>query len=132
MLFDFLFIYTDWRINNYHMELLDFRTWLAESGRAIVKIGDLDLNRRYKGTRYEYELFPRFKRLQVRIKELDKKPDIDTWFTQMQNSDAEFYSMVQTGALGQPDVRDLWRDLTGQRSSRMRKYNLAEGIDDEP
>lgn len=45
----------------------------------------------------------------------------------MQNSDNEFYTMVQTGALGQPDVRDLWRDLTGQRSARMQKYNLSQG-----
>ena len=72
-----------------------------------------------------YWLFPRFRRLQIRINQLEKSPNLRDWFAMMQNSDAEFYSMVQTGALGQPDVRELWRDLTGQRSSRMHKYNLA-------
>ena len=43
----------------------------------------------------------------------------------MQNSDAEFYTLVQTGALGQPDVRELFRDLTRRRASKMQKYNLS-------
>jgi hypothetical protein len=114
------------RINNITMKVLTFNKWVVnENTRALKELGALDINRRYKGTRYEYELFPRFRRLQIRINQLEKSPNLRDWFAMMQNSDAEFYSMVQTGALGQPDVRELWRDLTGQRSSRMHKYNLA-------
>lgn len=109
------------------MEVLTFNQWISESSRPLRNLSDLDMNRRYKGTRYEYELFPRFRRLIPRISELSKKPDLNSWFVMMQNSDNEFYTMVQTGALGQPDVRDLWRDLTGQRSARMQKYNLSQG-----
>ena len=108
------------------MSILQFEEWVNETYRPLRALGDLDINRRYKGTRYEYELFPRFRRLQSRIKRLNTKPNLQEWFIMMQNSDNEFYSMVLTGALGQPDVRELWRDLTGQRSSRMKKYNLAE------
>ena len=107
------------------MKVLTFNKWVNENFRPLKKLSDLDINRRYKGTRYEYELFPRFRRIQARVRELDRKPGLLDWFNMMQNSDAEFYSMVQTGALGQPDVRELWRDLTGQKSSRMRKFNLA-------
>jgi hypothetical protein len=107
------------------MRISTFNQWVNETARPIKVLTDLDINRRYRGNRYEYELFPRFRRLQVRIKELDKKPKLEDWFTMMQNSDSEFYALVQTGALGQPDVRDLWRDLTGQRSARMKKYNLS-------
>lgn len=107
------------------MEILSFTDWVHESFRPFRKLQDLSLNRRYKGTRYDSELFPRFRRLQKHFYSLDKKPKLEDWFVQMQNSDNEFYTMVVTGALGQPDVRELWRDLTGQKSSRMKKFNLA-------
>jgi CelD/BcsL family acetyltransferase involved in cellulose biosynthesis len=42
----------------------------------------------------------------------------------MQAEDAEFYTLVQTDALGQPDVRELFRDLTNRRAAKMKKYNL--------
>ncbi len=108
------------------MIVLTFDKWVInENTRALKELSALDINRRYKGTRYEYELFPRFRRLQARINQLEKKPGLQAWFQMMQNSDNEFYTLVQTGALGQPDVRELWRDLTGQKSSIMHKYNLA-------
>lgn len=108
------------------MRVLTFDKWVInENTRALKELSALDINRRYKGTRYEYELFPRFRRLQARINQLQKSPGLQEWFKMMQNSDNEFYTLVQTGALGQPDVRELWRDLTGQRASRMHKYNLA-------
>jgi hypothetical protein len=88
------------------------------------KLGDLDINRRYKGDRYEYELFPRFRRLKVRIEQMDKMPTLEDWFNMMQAEDAEFYTLVQTDALGQPDVRELFRDLTNRRAAKMKKYNL--------
>ena len=108
------------------MKLLTFNTWLSETARPLIKLSDLDINRRYKDERYEYELFPRFRRLKARINELDKMPTLDHWFAMMQNSDAEFYTLVQTGELGQPDVRELFRDLTGSRAAKMAKYNLEE------
>ena len=111
------------------MEILMFNKWLNENQRPLIELSDLDVNRRYKGTQYEYELFPRFRRLQVRIDSLEKRPNLSDWFKMMQNSDAEFYTLIQARLLGQPDVRELWRDLTSQRSSRMKKYNLAENIE---
>jgi Zn-dependent protease with chaperone function len=108
------------------MNLLTFNTWLSENTRHLVKLSDLDINRKYKDERYEYELFPRFRRLKARINELDKMPTLEHWFAMMQNSDAEFYTLVQTGELGQPDVRELFRDLTGRRAAKMAKYNLEE------
>lgn len=108
------------------MEVLTFDKWVNENARPTRKISDLDTNRRYKETRYEYELYPRFKRLIPRINALPRMPEIDEWFEMMQNSDNEFYTLVITGALGQPDVRELWRDLTGRRAARMKKYNVDQ------
>lgn len=107
-----------------------FQEWLTISvaenqiKRPLKKLEDLDINRKYKGTRYESELFPRFRRLKVRISEMDKMPNLNDWFNLMQNSDVEFYTLVQTGELGQPDVRELFRDLTNRRAAKMKKYNL--------
>lgn len=112
------------------MQVLSFSNWLVENvsqpkvKRPLRKLEDLGINRKYKGTRYESELFPRFRRLKVRIQEMDKMPNLQEWFELMQNSDAEFYTLVQTGALGQPDVRELFRDLTNRRAAKMKKYNL--------
>lgn len=110
------------------MIVLTFDKWINENSvpmqKPLRQLSDLDSNRRYKSTRYEYELLPRFKRLEGRIGALSRKPRLDEWFLLMQNSDNEFYTLVITGALGQPDVRDLWRDLTHQRSARMKKFNL--------
>ena len=94
------------------MKLLQFSTWLTENSRPLIKLSDLDINRKYKHERYEYELFPMFRRLKTRINELDKMPTLEEWFAMMQNSDAQFYTLVQTAQLGQPDVRELFRDLT--------------------
>jgi hypothetical protein len=66
-----------------------------------------------------------FKRLKPRIDALPKKPSLEEFFAIMQNSDDQFYSMVQGETLAQPDVRELWRDLTGRRASKMKKYNLV-------
>ena len=112
------------------MQVLSFSNWLVENSnqltikRPLRKLEDLGINRKYKGTRYEAELFPRFRRLKVRIQEMDKMPNLQEWFELMQNSDAEFYTLVQTDALGQPDVRELFRDLTNRRAAKMKKYNL--------
>jgi hypothetical protein len=112
------------------MKVLSFENWLFESGqpsqikRPLKKLEDLGINRNYKGTRYESELFPRFRRLKVRIQQMEKMPNLQEWFELMQNSDAEFYTLVQTGELGQPDVRELFRDLTDRRAAKMKKYNL--------
>jgi len=71
-----------------------------------------------------------FRRLKPRIDALSKKPTLEEWFAMMQNSDNQFYSMVQADTLAQPDIRELWRDLTGQRASKMKKYNLTESLED--
>jgi hypothetical protein len=106
------------------MQLLNFENWLAESARPLRKLEDLDINRKYKGERYDYELFPRFRRLKPQFRKMDHKPTLIEWFNLMQNIDAEFYTLVQTDELGQPDVRELFRDLTDRRAAKMKKYNL--------
>ena len=113
-----------------------FSTWITESEQAprpLRKIEDLDINRKFTrdpftGDKYETELFPMFRRLKPRIEALPKKPTLEEFFELMQNSDNQFYSMVQADTLAQPDVRELWRDLTGRRASRMKKYNLTESL----
>ena len=112
------------------MKVLLFNNWLLENverpdvKRPVRKLEDLSINRKYKGTRYEEELFPRFRRLKPRISQLEKMPNLTDWFNMMQNSDVEFYTLVQTDELGQPDVRELFRDLTNRRAAKMKKYNL--------
>ena len=114
--------------------LLNFNDWLAENAvqqRPTKKIPELNINRQFSkdpftGDKYETELFAMFRRLKPRIEALPVKPNLDEWFEMMQNSDNQFYAMVQADELGQPDVRELWRDLTGRRASKMAKYGLAE------
>ena len=123
--------------------LLNFNDWLLENvtqARSLRKISDLGINRKFgrnpqTGDKYETELFPMFRRLKPRIEALPKKPTLEEFFAMMQNSDNQFYSMVQADTLSQPDVRELWRDLTGRRASKMKKYNLTESSetnDSEP
>lgn len=116
---------------------LKYSEWLTENHnpRPLKQISDLDINRKFgrnphTGDKYETELFPMFRRLKPRIDALSKKPTLEEWFAMMQNSDNQFYSMVQADTLAQPDVRELWRDLTGQRASKMKKYNLTESLED--
>ena len=115
-------------------QILKFTNWLNENEqkpRALRKLSDLGINRKFSrdpftGDKYETELFPMFRRLKPRIEALPKKPTLEEFFIMLQNSDNQFYSMVQADTLAQPDVRELWRDLTGRRASRMKKYNLSE------
>ena len=112
----------------------EYKDWLLENekpNRPVKHITQLGINRKFSkdpftGDKYETELFPKFRGLQTRFKVLKKMPNLDEFFIMMQNSDNTFYTMVQADELGQPDVRELWRDLTGQRASKMHKYNLAE------
>lgn len=118
-------------------QILKFTNWLSENEqrpRSLKHISDLGINRKFSrdpftGDKYETELFPMFRRLKPRIDALPKKPTLEEFFILMQNSDDQFYSMVQADTLAQPDVRELWRDLTGRRASRMKKYNLSENSD---
>lgn len=107
------------------MKLLNFTSWVAEGKetRPVRKLSDLDINRRFKGDRYESELFPLFIKSKSKIAELPTSLKLGEWFDWMQREDNAFYSMVQADELGQPDVRELWRDLTGRRAAKMRKYN---------
>jgi hypothetical protein len=115
--------------------ILTFNTWVSENiehPRPLKQLSDLGINRKFgrnphTGDKYETELFPMFRRLKPRIEALPKKPTLEEWFAMMQNSDNQFYSMVQADTLAQPDIRELWRDLTGQRASKMKRYNLSEG-----
>jgi hypothetical protein len=113
--------------------ILRYTDWLSESQqkRPVRSIKELDINRKFTrhphtGDRYETELFPMFKRLKPRIDALSKKPSLEEFFAMLQNSDNQFYTMVQADTIAQPDVRELWRDLTGRRASKMKKYNLVE------
>ena len=118
--------------------LLNFNDWLLENvaqPRPLKKISDLGINRKFgrnphTGDKYETELFPMFRRLKPRIDALPKKPTLEEFFAMLQNSDNQFYSMIQADTLSQPDVRELWRDLTGRRASKMKKYNLTESSEE--
>lgn len=117
--------------------ILTYKDWLTESQqkRPIKSIKELDINRKFTrdphtGDRYETELFQMFKRLKPRIDALSRKPSLEEFFAMLQNSDNQFYTMVQADTIAQPDVRELWRDLTGQRASKMKKYNLVESQDE--
>jgi hypothetical protein len=106
--------------------ILNFSGWLTENeqARPLRQIHELGINRKFgrdpfTGDKYETELFPMFRRLQPRIDALPKKPTLEEFFELMQNSDNQFYSMVQADTLAQPDVRELWRDLTGRRASKI-------------
>lgn len=110
--------------------VLDFGDWLLESSQArpVRQIEELGINRKFgrdpqTGDKYETELFPMFRRLKPRIDALPKKPSLSEFFMMLQNSDNQFYTMVQADTIAQPDVRELWRDLTGRRASKMKKYN---------
>lgn len=113
--------------------ILTYSDWLSENHqpRPLKKISELGINRKFTrdphtGDKYETELFQMFKRLKPRIDALPRKPSLEEFFAMMQNSDNQFYSMVQADTIAQPDVRELWRDLTGRRASKMKKYNLVE------
>lgn len=113
--------------------ILTYTDWLSENHqkRPLRSIKDLDINRKFTrdphtGDKYETELFQMFKRLKPRIDALPKKPSLEEFFAMLQNSDNQFYTMVQADTIAQPDVRELWRDLTGRRASKMKKYNLVE------
>ena len=117
--------------------ILTYSDWLSENHqpRPLKKIKELDINRKFTrdphtGDKYETELFQMFKRLKPRIDALPKKPSLEEFFAMLQNSDNQFYTMVQADTLAQPDVRELWRDLTGRRASKMKKYNLVESQDE--
>lgn len=117
--------------------IVNFNTWVSENiehPRPLKQLSDLGINRKFgrnphTGDKYETELFPMFRRLKTRIAAIPKKPTLEEWFAMMQNSDNQFYSMVQADTLAQPDVRELWRDLTGQRASKMKRYNLSESAE---
>lgn len=113
--------------------ILKYDEWLLESQvkRPLKQLTELGINRKFNrdpqtGDKYETELFPMFRKLRSRFSVLPKKPNLHEFFAMMQNSDNQFYAMVQADSIAQPDVRELWRDLTGQRSSKMKKYNLVE------
>ena len=92
--------------------ILNYSDWLNENNktsRPLKSIKDLDINRKFTrdprtGDKYETELFPMFKRLKPRIDALPKKPSLEEFFAIMQNSDDQFYSMVQGETLAQPGV----------------------------
>lgn len=82
--------------------------------RPTKTLAQLDKYRRFNGDRYRLELLPRFVHLNHKWGSL-KLPE---WFEKVQQEDDMFYTFVYSGEISQPDVRELWRDLTGRPDSK--------------
>lgn len=97
--------------------VLRFKEWLiAENQIKYIKpLSMLSKLRKYPGDQYKIDLLPRLQRLNNRWGQIN----IDDWYVRAQQEDGEFYALVQGDLIGQPDVRELWRDLTGRSSTKM-------------
>jgi hypothetical protein len=94
--------------------IMEFSEYLKRPKRYTKTLDELSKYRKYNGDRYRIELLPKFVHLNGRWNHL-KLPD---WFEAVQQADDQFYSFVHSGEISQPDVRELWRDLTGRPESK--------------
>lgn len=100
--------------------VLSFKDWLILESHAkpAKELSQLSKFRAFPGDLYRTNLFPLF----AKYRGSWGKMEINKWFMTFQQQDNAFYTMVQCDHIGQPDVRELWRDLTERPSA---KANLA-------
>jgi len=97
---------------NYILEYNQFRKRVTRHTRLLKDMGKY---RKFNGDRYRNELLPKFVHLNRRWGHL-KLPE---WFEKVQQMDDMFYMYVFSGEIAQPDIRELWRDLTGRPDSKL-------------
>jgi hypothetical protein len=107
-----------------NMQVKHFTHWLTE-GQAPAKtytkkLSELNPQRKYVGDTYNTDLFLRFKHLGAIREKYGKGLSVEKWFEVAQVEDKGFYSAVLADQMGQPDVRELWRDMMGRNASKVK------------
>lgn len=95
--------------------VLEYNQFRKRIPRQTKLLGELGKYRHFEDDRYRLELLPKFIHLNQRWGNL-KLPE---WFEKVQQVDDMFYMYVYSGEISQPDVRELWRDLTGRPESKL-------------
>jgi len=121
------------------MKVTKFTAWIDEAGVAkpyTKKLAELNPQRKYVGDTYNTDLFLRFKHLSSIRDKHGKRIGVQRWFELAQLEDTGFYSAVLADQMGQPDVRELWRDLMGRHASKVKgqvifKEPFTKGEDTE-
>ena len=125
------------------MQVRQFTNWLTEAqapAKPYTKqLSELNPQRKYLGDTYNTDLFLRFKHLASIRDKHGKRLGVEKWFELAQIEDKGFYSAVLADQMGQPDVRELWRDMMGRNASKVKgQVNFKdpfkggdEGVEDE-
>jgi len=123
------------------MQIKSFINWVHESVKPrpyTKKLAELNPQRKYLGDTYNTDLFLRFKHLSSIRDRHGKRIGVEKWFELAQLEDKGFYSAVLADQMGQPDVRELWRDLMGRHASKVKgqvafkdPFKERESQDDE-
>lgn len=106
------------------MQVRQFIDWVSEAIAPVKtytkKLSELNPQRKYVGDTYNTDLFLRFKHLASIRDKHGKKIGVEKWFELAQLEDKGFYSAVLADQMGQPDVRELWRDMMGRHASKVK------------
>lgn len=106
------------------MQVRQFTEWLGESQAPVKtytkKLSELNPQRKYVGDTYNTDLFLRFKHLGSIRDTHGKRIGVERWFELAQLEDKGFYAAVLADQMGQPDVRELWRDMMGRNASKVK------------
>jgi len=105
------------------MRLTKFKNWIGEAAQVTQytkKLSELNPQRKYVGDTYNTDLFLRFKHLSSIRDKHGKRIGVEKWFSLAQLEDKGFYAAVLADQMGQPDVRELWRDLMGRHASKVK------------
>jgi hypothetical protein len=106
------------------MQVRQFTDWLTEAQAPAKtytkKLSELNPQRKYLGDTYNTDLFLRFKHLSSIRDRHGKRIGVEKWFELAQLEDKGFYSAVLADQMGQPDVRELWRDMMGRNASKVK------------
>jgi hypothetical protein len=123
------------------MQVQTFTKWISEGNSPAPytkKLADLNSQRKYLGDTYNTELLLRFKQLSNIREKHGKRIGVERWFELAQLEDKAFYAAVLADEMGQPDVRELWRDLMGRHASKVKgqvafkdPFKTRESQDDE-
>jgi hypothetical protein len=104
------------------MRVTRFKNWIGEAAvkQYTKKLAELNPQRKYVGDTYNTDLFLRFKHLSSIRDKHGKRIGVQRWFELAQLEDKGFYAAVLADQMGQPDVRELWRDLMGRHASKVK------------